>query len=236
MIFVGSGSLLSHAVGHALRNDRDVRLVCCPVGDSSIPKLSRLNVRVMESCDPSADLLPILSTGKEQKVFSINNKYILKDDLLAAGPDFFNIHNGLVQKYRGISEVCIFSALCSGDVQYGVTLHKLLPGERVDAGPVVDQMVFGIEGWTFANVMTRSLDACREIFEINLLSIIQDRYDASYPDQLGSSYSYKSVPQICASADPASLARASDLGAYAAFFPRLVDLIRSSRGVSQAAG
>jgi methionyl-tRNA formyltransferase len=232
MIFVGGGSLLSQAAGHALKTGLNVDAVCCPVGDPAVPKLKRLNVSILESNTPNTDLLPIIETSKVRKVFSINNKFILNDFLLSSGPEFFNVHNGLVQKYRGIGEVCIFAAICRGEREYGVTLHKLLPDQKVDAGPVVAQLPFSIEaGADFAKVMTRSLEACKNIFEENVMHVANNEYNARCMVISDFAFSYKDVRRLCASANPDRLAKASNLGIYRVFFPRLEQLIRSSTGM-----
>ncbi len=231
MIFVGGGSLLSQAVAHALERGLDVDVVSCPVADPAVPKLKRLNVSVLESNTPNIDLMPVMEAAKTAKVFSINNGFILSDALLSSGPEFFNIHNGLVQRYRGIAEVCIFAAICSGEREYGVTLHRLLPNQKVDAGPVVAQLAFGIDADAdFSTVMTRSLGACRRIFEENAALVANDEYEASYTELSGSAYSYKDVHRLCLAAEPERLARASHLGVYRNFFTRLEQDIRNATG------
>ncbi|TFI59892.1 hypothetical protein E2493_01175 [Sphingomonas parva] len=227
MIFVGGGSLLSQSVAFARAAGLSVNAVCCPPGDPAIPKLRRLEVPLLESGNPSEDLPSVLQDFEEDKVFSINNKFILSDALLSLGNEFFNIHNGLVQRYRGIAEVCIFAAICNGEPSYGVTLHRLLPNQKVDAGPVVAQSAFEIEGGDFASVMGLSLRTFREVFENNLLKIASGEHEARYVDLSGAAYSYRDVTKIRASAEPVRLARASHLGVYRAFFPELARLIES---------
>lgn len=230
MIFIGSGGLLTQAVNHAFNLGVMIEAVYCPIRDSSVPKLKKLNLSVVETNNPNIDLLPVLKNLKGIKVFSINNKFILDDPLLESGHDFFNIHNGLVQSYRGIAEVCIFAAICRGEKRYGVTLHKLLPGQAVDSGPVVGQMEFDIEleGDYFA-VMRRSLEACQNIFEENLMDIIDGKYASNYVELLDNAYSYKDIQQILKSADPTRLSRACNLGFYKPFLPKLAQFIEDTR-------
>lgn len=203
--------------------------MCCPVGDSSIPKLERFNIFILQSDDPNIDLLSVIKTFKNEKVFSINNKYILNNFLLNSGSEFFNIHNGLVQRYRGIAEICIFAAICNGEPTYGVTLHKLLPNQKVDSGPVIDQLAFGIEpsNNNFSSVITRSLDESSKIFRENIVNIIYDKYLQNDVELFVSAYSYRDVPQIRIDTDPDLLAKASDLGVYGMFFPRLEKILCS---------
>lgn len=230
MIFVGGGALLTQAVSCAYKLGLSVDVVCCPVGDPSIPGLKKLDVVILETENPNVDLFPILSDLKGDAAFSINNKYILGDALLCSGVDFFNIHNGLIQRYRGAAEVCIFAALCKGEQRYGVTLHRILPSQKVDSGPVVAQLEFDIAtDDVFSTVLTKSLDACQNIFELNVESVVTGTYRTNDVELFDSAYSYKNLAQICAEADACGFAKASNLGPYAAFFPKLKALVESSR-------
>ena len=222
MIFIGGGTLLSRAVAHVAGIGATVDAVCCPPGDPCLPKLYKMNVKVIESNNPNIDLLPIGQSARSTIAFSINNRMILGDALLDSGPVFFNIHNGLVQHYRGVAEVCIFAAICRAEPRYGVTLHQLLPGQKVDTGPVVTQREFMLkEGDVFAKVMTQSLAACQTIFEDNLQSILAGHWVAEGVEFFGAAYAYKDLPRIFLEADAAALQRARTLGPYAGFFPRL---------------
>lgn len=230
MIFVGGGALLTQAVSFARKLELNIDLVCCPVGDSSIPRLKMLGVAILEAENPNIDLLPILDDLEGDVAFSINNKYILSDALLSSGVNFFNVHNGLIQRYRGAAEVCIFAALCRGEQRYGVTLHKLLPCQNVDSGPVVAQLEFDIApDDVFSKVLTKSLAACQKIFELNVENVTAGTYTANNVELFDSAYSYKDLPRICVEADPLGFAKASNLGLYTAFFPKLKALIDSSR-------
>lgn len=238
MFFVGSGSLVSQAVAHALSLGLDVDGVFCPVGDSSIARLRRDAVTFVETDDPNRDLPAALRAHDRPDVFSINNGFMLNDALLSSDANFFNIHNGLVQRYRGIAEICIFAALCAGEDEYGVTLHRLLPGQKVDSGPVIAQLRFPIEtGDGFDRVMTKSLKTCQGIFERNVRSIVEDKFDGSPVDVAARSFSYRDVASVVATADDARLSRACRLGAYKAFFPRLsaaIETFAPRQDVSEA--
>jgi len=230
MIFIGGGSLLTQAVSHALKLGISVDAVCIPIGDSSIPRLKTFNVFLLEENNLNIKLLSILEKLEDGKVFSINNKLILEDSLLTSGPTFFNIHNGLIQNYRGVSEVCIFAAICNGENNYGVTLHQILPSQKIDSGPVVAQLKFSIEGSNeFFSVMKKSLETCQKIFENNIEKIIENRHESVYVELLDNSYSYKDVPRICANAESNNLIKASNFGSYKTFFPKLAGLVSSSR-------
>ena len=223
MIFVGGGSLLSQAVGHALSTDRDVELVCCPVDDAALPKLRRLGVGLLTSNNPSVDLLERCRSAGSSFVMSINNKFLLTDTLLSSGPRFYNIHSGLVQRYRGLAEVCVFAALCVEEPDYGVTLHRILPGQKVDSGPVVDQLRFAVRdaGATFSGVMDRALAACQAVFEANLPALVEGRAEERYVPLDGAEYYYRDLPRIVEQASETGLVGAVELGSYRRFFPRL---------------
>jgi hypothetical protein len=233
MHFIGSGALLQHAASYALTAGLRVAGICCPPGDPAIARLRNLGIAVLESADPNQDMLGVLEAGGDGIVFSVNNRWILGDDLLASGARFFNIHNGLVQDYRGIAEICVFAALCRGDDRYGTTLQQVLPGRKVDAGPIVAQIEFPIgPDDCFSDVLHHSLAACREIFELNVRDIASNSYRTQVQPTAAAALRYDDVASICAGADPARLAKAAHLGRYAGFFPRLKCLIDSA----QAAG
>jgi methionyl-tRNA formyltransferase len=228
MYFIGSGALLYHAADYALASGLKVAGICCPPGDPATPKLRNRGMAVVQSHDPNEEMLPLMEAGGI--VFSINNKQILGDELLSAGAKFFNVHNGLVQKYRGIAEVCIFAALCRGENRYGVTLQQLLPRQKVDTGPVVAQIEFPIgEADCFSDVLQHSLDACRRIFESNVRNIASNSYDTAVLETAPSALTYRDVASLYAQADPSHRTRAAQLGRYSGFFPKLRALIQSAQ-------
>ena len=230
MYFVGSGALLYHAVNFAVGAGLRVECVCCPPGDSAVARLRKQGVAVLESIDPNETLRPIVEAGAAGIVFSINNKHIIEDDLLVRGARFFNVHNGLVQHYRGIAEVCIFAALCGGEIRYGATLQQLLPGQRVDAGPCVAQLEFPVgPNDRFCDVLPRSLAACQRVFEMKVLGIAANSHETMVLETAATALRYQDVHSLCAEADPVRLELASQLGRYAGFFPRLRGLIDSAR-------
>lgn len=230
MLFVGNGALLARAVSYSIRAGVAVDLVCCGQGDPSIPKFRVGGVPVMETNDPNTDLLPLLGECSDGVAFSINSKRILQDELLNAGVSFFNIHNGLVQKYRGLVEVCIFAALCKGERRYGVTLHRMLPGQEVDSGPVIEQLEFDIgDNEGFSDVLERSMDACQRIFERNVVRILSNSYTEEKVETTESVYSYRDIPRLCADAGSARLARVSKLGRYGDYFPKFRSMVESAR-------
>lgn len=69
--------------------------VCVPIGDSSLPRLKRSNVFILESNNPNTDVIGILDKLSDKIVLSINNKFILEDFLLTSGPTFLTYIMGL---------------------------------------------------------------------------------------------------------------------------------------------
>jgi hypothetical protein len=230
MYFVGSGALLYQAVNFSVAAGLRVECVCCPPGDSAVARLRKQGVAVVESTRPNETLRPIAGASTDGIAFSINNKHIIEDELLAHGARFFNVHNGLVQHYRGIAEVCVFAALCRGEIRYGATLQQLLPGQEVDAGPAVAQLEFPIGSTDrFCDVLPRSLAVCQKVFEMNVLGIASNSYATTALETAPAALSYKDINALCTGADTVRLGLASDLGRYAGFFPRLRGLIYSAR-------
>ena len=222
MYFIGAGALLYQAISFAHLAGYPVYGACLPQGDAVSARISRMGLTVVESNEPEQVLPPLLTTLKVEVVFSINNKFLLSDSLLQLGPRFFNIHNGLVQNYRGIAEVCLFAAICRGEQQYGATMHQLLPSQKVDSGPVVNQSSFELSlNETFADALKKSLDNCQKLFQLSLAGIMDGSLLPMPIEVSRSAYSYHDIDVILATADPKRLSNACNLGVYAGFFPRL---------------
>jgi methionyl-tRNA formyltransferase len=223
MYFIGSGPLLYHAVDFALGQGHRVDRVCCAPKDGSGRRLAKRGVKMLLTTSPNDDLLPLLAGRRDVVVFSVNNACLLSESLLACGPRFFNIHNGLVQSYRGLAEICIVAALCHGESRYGATLHELLPRQNVDSGPVVAQLEVPIgpdDG--FAEVLRQSMTTCQKLFEWQLEDILQHRISPAPVQIKGQAYSYAKLPALLANCrDPRRLSLAARMGPYAGFFPRL---------------
>jgi methionyl-tRNA formyltransferase len=222
MYFIGSGALLNSAIAYASTAGLRVDGACCPPQDAASARLRTLGVDVLECADPNREAAAIARNCSDGIVFSVNNKQLLGDALLSSGPAFFNVHNGLTQRYRGIAEICIFAAVCRGEQCYGATLQRLLPGRRVDSGPIVAQVSFPIEATDrFADVLEKSLHACRQLFEANVANIASGAYQAQEADAAAAALRYRDISAIAAQSEPARLAKACDLGRYAGFFPTL---------------
>jgi len=228
MFFIGGGTLLHHAVHYSQSIGLDIRGVCCPAGETAGRALRQFGLRVIESNDPNTELPKVFASMRAQTVFSINNEHLLGDRLLASGAEFFNIHNGLVQRYRGRSEVCVFAALCRDEEEYGVTLHRMLPGQRVDTGPVVDQMIFDVMARDgFAAVMDQSLRLCRLVFERNVRRVAEGCFRSMDIEAAPVAFKYGDLAELYANASPANKRRAAQLDEYRPYFPRLARLVAS---------
>jgi len=230
MYFIGSGALLHRVVSYSLTAGLAVDGICCPPGDPCIPRLRGRSVTVVESADPNEDAPRSIADSRDGIVFSVNNEHLIADALLGSGAAFFNIHSGLTQRYRGIAEVCVFAALCRGEERYGVTLHRLLPRQKVDSGPVVAQIEFDIAPTDcFADVLRHSLEACQRIFEMNVGDIVRGSYRCAALEPARRALTYKDVAVLCAEADAERLERACELGPYAGLLSRLKTTIDTAR-------
>jgi methionyl-tRNA formyltransferase len=229
MFFIGSGSLLYAAVDFALCQGHAVDGVCCPPGDSSGRRLEKRGVTLVFSSTPNVTLPRLMGNLSNQVVFSVNNSHILSDILLRSGPRFFNIHNGLVQGYRGLAEVCIVAALCHGETRYGATLQEVLPQQKVDAGPVIAQLDCAVgQNDGFAELLPQSLNNCQRLFELHLDDVLMGRIIEHMVPIADRALSYENLSEVLAAChDPARLTRAARLGPYAGFFPRLHAALRA---------
>lgn len=226
MVFIGSGALLWRAVSFSKRINLSIDIVCCPQADPTASTLRAHGFPVLETNNPNSELLPILRTCGDRTAFSINNRCILDDRLLDAGVSFFNVHNGLIQQYRGLPEICIFAAICRGEQRYGATLHRILPQQQVDSGPVFAQLTFGIhDDDGFSEVLARSLTTCQAVFEINVQKILENEFSEATAEISERIYSYRDIYMICSTASSERLAKAAKLGWYAAYFPKLKSIV-----------
>jgi methionyl-tRNA formyltransferase len=222
IFFIGRGALLVKAVEFALDNAIEIKGVSCLPRDFTASKIKKLGLDIHESSNPNKDLLATFSSNNIQFVFSINNKFILDNNLLSTGPRFINIHSGLIQSYRGIGELCIVMALCREESIYGVTMHELLPNQEVDCGPVIGQITFPItQSDDFSSVMNNSLRAAHEIFKSYLLKILSSSAPSSTLKPSTNSYTYRNFQESIELIDKQRLEKFSNLGKFAGFFPKL---------------
>ncbi len=172
--FIGSGSLLAKAVQFSKNSGYKIGFVLVPLADSALPILKKLEVDVLEVVGRDVDEVLVRYQSEKQAdiLFSINNRFIIGDQCLSSiKAPLINIHNGLVQDYRGVAEICVAAALCDNQREYGATLHQILPGQAVDTGNVFFQKKFIIKQRNFSWLMTQSIVNCQQLFEENLVQI-----------------------------------------------------------------
>ena len=221
IIFIGSGALLVRALKF-IDGRHPHKLICCPTRDSALPALRAMNAKIMASNNINHDLYPVLVEAKSGIVFSISNKQILDNSLLATGWRFFNIHNGLVQDYRGVAEICLLAALCQQSAEYGVTMHEILPHQEVDCGPVLYQNKFNIDpDINFEQLVTISFRACDAIFRENFDLIVSTKLSGHEVPVCSVIYNYSMVSALLDAAPRQRLEQATYLGLYQNSFPHL---------------
>ena len=226
IFFIGSGAHLVRAVRFAQGQDYPVAGVCCLMNDTVIGAIERLGVPLLTCEHPNVALPGYLSGSSVTKVFSINNPTFLTDEVLTSGPTFFNIHNGLVQEYRGYAEICHIAALKNGSSQYGVTLHKLSAGQKVDSGAVVDQVTFEVPSErSFESLMKISFRACEEVFKKNLKPIVDRNIKLRTIDPSPKSWGYNDINGILSGMSLQDARLLCDLGVFGGAFPRLKKLL-----------
>lgn len=229
MLFIGNGSLLRHALVSARQNSIKIDLVCVNNDEGLVQFCQRLNVPVLVSSKLNTDLIYEVSRSSDGVALSVNNSLILGDELLSTELKFFNIHNGLVQKYRGIAEVCVLAAICKSEVEYGSTLHQLLPKQEVDSGPVFDQRSFNLEqSENFETIFSMSIQNYKSQLELMLPRLASlTEHDGDYMHGLDH-YSYKDIPNIISTAPAERRELACSVGKYSGLLPRLSGSIRDT--------
>jgi len=226
LFFVGGGSLLTRAVLTVQDLGFKHTTVYCPVDDPCIPKLRKLNVEITQTHDPSTDILRNLEHRNKNIILSINNKHVFSDEVLSCSASFFNIHNGLVQNYRGISEVCVFAALVQGAKEYGVTLHRILPNQKVDTGPIIAQEAFPISAHdTFFDVMQKSMHHTIKIFDLNIKKLIANNFETTVCKYEATALKYEDIPSLLNASTADILIKARSMGYYEPYFQKLANLI-----------
>ena len=122
----------------------------------------------------------------------------------------------------------MLASICNEEDEYGVTLHRILPLQKVDSGPVVKQLKCKLEEPDkFSDIMYKSLSLSKTIFQTSLEEIMSDKISSYTVEITGQSYKYSDVPAILRNANPKYAEKACDMGSYAPFFPKLSGLIKS---------
>jgi len=226
IFFIGRGALLAKAIEFTIEQSIPVAGASCMPGDLAIARISKLGVEIYQSNNPNQDLLPVLSSKEISFVFSINNKFILHDELLSLGPNFYNIHSGLIQSYRGIAEICMIVALCRRENIYGVTIHQLLPNQEVDTGPTIGQIQFAIlKSHNFSDLIKLSFNSADSIFKSYLPKIISHSETCTVIEPSTEVHTYNNLRETIKLIDPKRLNEVTDLGAFSRIFPKLDSLL-----------
>lgn len=224
MYFVGSGALLERAVKYTLKNDYNIDLVLLQSPGSIEKTLLDNNIPYIISHRVNYDLHSTLDFSLPSIIFLLNCDTIIENNLLLSHHSFFNIHNGLVQSYRGIAEVCVFSAICNGEKEYGATLQKLSAFDMIDAGQIIAQRRFSISDTeSFYSLFINSLRNCEYLFLENLEQILLNQFKQISPVVLGKLYSFKDIEAVIKGTEPELLERACNLGPLIHYLPKLVE-------------
>ena len=231
LIFIGGGALLVRALSFAETSKRPHQLICCPPRDTAIPALKKMEAKVLESADINSDLYSRLQNLAPGIIFSISNKYIISDTLLSTGWRFFNIHNGLIQYYRGIAEICLLASLCHQSNEYGVTLHEILPSQPVDSGLVVCQNKFKlVPNTTLEQLITKTFNACLRIFVENFNLVMNCQIELYDVPKSSIVYNYSMIEDLLDAAPASNIDQIIKLGFYQNHFPVLTDRINKWYG------
>ncbi len=222
MILVGEGALLERALKYCIDRDLSVELVVTKTNLSISRFTKQKEIVCIQTDTLNKTLYETLLNWPPTIVFSINNNKIISDICLSLKHSFFNIHNGLVESYRGIGEVCVFAAVCNQERVYGATLQRLLPALPPDAGPIVASNHFKVELETsFYKLFKASLLNCQKLFEENIDDILNDSYEVNDVKVLGRLYSFKDIMDLGVATDEVITRKAMEMGNFEHFLPRL---------------
>jgi methionyl-tRNA formyltransferase len=222
MILIGEGALLSRALRYCGTAGLPVQGVVSPL---PLPAAAKPwytgEFQLTTNVNRDADF--IASHNQDGIVWSLNNRFLLRRELLSLPQiRYYNIHNGLVQRHRGLPEISIFFALLRDEPDYGVTLHEI--DEGIDTGPALAQRSTPISAEdTFGTLMRRSLDLCLGLFEEfaprlargELIEYLKLNYSASR------NFNYRMLAEAKDWVHSSNWRRAADLGPYVIYFPKL---------------
>ena len=213
MILIGEGSLLAKSLDYCAKSGRTVATVISPPNER-IERLSQtLGFNYRRGVDPNEYLVKNKKVIRSELILSINNRRILTDEALDVAP-VYNFHNGLVQECRGIAEVCVLAAICRGLNHYGTTVHRLSPGEEIDAGKVVAQRSFEVRSdSSFEQLMTDSLTNYLQTVFAFIDSVCAEVPEGNYVHGT-QIYGFQDVERLLTEADEANRLRALRMGNY----------------------
>ena len=222
MILVGSGGPMSKALRLTLNLGHSIEFGVTNSRDTSTDSFKRFGIKIIESSDINNTLLEMLTLEpykeKRQTVILVNNKTIITDKTLETNADFYNFHFGLTQKYRGIAEICIISAILNDEQEYGVTLHKILPREKVDKGPILGQKLFPLSNQsTFATILDSCMQSLLTLYSEMIPSVIDGEYSAINNIWNSDALSIRNLDTMFQNSRPDQIQRILEFGPYLGF-------------------
>ena len=227
MIFVGKGALLKESISYAYFQGYDIDCVFS-VNDKLAGFCKNLNLQYVITQGINEKSKMFKSISKDKIVLSINNGQIFRKQLLELKDfRFYNIHNGLIPKYRGLPEVCITYAILNGESEYGVSLHEIDDG--IDTGKCLDVMRFPLKkSDSFQTVMLKSITCCNDIFCKNLKSIVNN---GPFKEMVVNSkesrlYTYKDLDRINRFRFHQDIKRAVNYGVFKLWFSKAHSIVK----------
>jgi methionyl-tRNA formyltransferase len=225
MVFVGNGSLLKNAITYTLNRNFAIDLVYSQTAE--LKDFCSIHNIPYKICDVNTEVVNIEKLCKDKLVLSINNDQIFLKEILSLNDfRFYNIHNGILPKYRGLPEISIIFVILNDEKQYGVTLHEIDKG--IDTGDVIDFIVFDISYEdTFQTVMFKSIRYCHEIFIKNFDSIFVNREfrKLEVDKSVSKLYSYNDLNSLHLNSSKESIYRATDIGVFRLYYEKLYKII-----------
>mgnify|MGYP001282870911 CR=1 FL=1 len=221
--FVGDGALLLRAIKFCMKNKIQINKIFVPHESIDVYKCYIDDLKIISFKKNLSEML-VNNLNEDDFLFSINNKFIIEDAPLIKIKNVYNIHNGLVQQYRGLGELCVFSAYLRKEKKYGATFHKINPKQEPDSGEIYAQKSFYLrQGYSFQEIMTQSIRCCQDLFEENIINIINKNQPSIKisNNQLGKIYTYKNIGNLIKKSKNMSM----NLGVYEKDFYKIKETI-----------
>jgi len=221
MILVGEGAVYLRAMRHCQSASLPIDAVIS--AEPPPPDLlERLGCACRISRDVNAEWEFVRDVCSDGIVWSLDNRVLLRPPLLGLpGICHFNVHNGLVQRYRGLPEVGLFLAILAGETEWGTTLHEIDSG--IDTGAVFAQKRIQLKpDDTFGTAMTRAVECCAELFAEQVACVCLGETRPIAVDRTASRcFSYHHLDEAICYRDTPAWHRATDLWPLATRFQRL---------------
>ncbi|TGE21479.1 hypothetical protein E5K00_14430 [Hymenobacter aquaticus] len=226
MIFVGEGGLLQSTLLFTRQSNVPIDMVYSPTNELA-GFCAKHQIPFQQVANINDEVESLARLVSDKIVFSINNGWLFRKPILSLpGFRFYNIHSGLIPKYRGKPEVCIIFALLNGEKEYGVSLHEI--DENIDTGRCLAIKKFPLNAHTtFEDVMVQCLKSCEAIFNENLHHIIRGASFESpvLPEPTSKLYSYKDLVKLADHKTAPAYANATDFGLFEMWFSKAHTLI-----------